>query len=138
MCLPRDQEPITADNANILFPDFVHMDGLLDIPQIIVSPPSPPVLRLQSAPPTIDEVSLLLEEVPQLVNLVDNVPPIYIEGDYTEADLQQMEPELAHEHRLRLNRIQTFNDLMSDTRNRLRLIQGILRPYTRRSNPSSI
>lgn len=77
---------------------------------------------------------MLMDEVPQLVRLVDDVPPIHIEGDYTEADLQQMEPELAHQHRIRLNRIQTFNDLMSDTRDRLRLIQGILRPYTRRSN----
>lgn len=148
MCLPRQQDYSLEPDPDIFFLDLLHIETLGDIPQIIVSPPSPPPPASTPSHPehiittstgTIDEVSMLLAEVPLLVDLADYVPPIRIEGDYTEADLQQMEPELADQHRQRLNRIETLNNLMSDTRDRLRMIEGILQPYTpRRSNLPSI
>lgn len=137
MCLPREPDALNADgDPNLFFPALMahHPDD--DLPRVIITPPTPPIIQQRPSPPAIiDEVSLLLDEVPLLVDMANNVPPIQVDGDYTEDDLRQMAPDVAHQHRLRLDRIRTFNALMSDTRNRLRLIQGILRPYARRPNP---
>lgn len=63
MCLPRPEEPLNANDPNLVLPNLDDINEVLDIPQIVVTPPTPPDVR--AAPRNVNEVSMLMEEVPQ-------------------------------------------------------------------------